>query len=85
MKLAFYVENGREQIVLTPTDEFETSMLEKLHDGSREFTVKKGAFYATRGGWTRQAKADPYIAGFSSSSDDDESTIIVLGKKEVAA
>lgn len=82
MKLAFYVENGREQIVLTPTDEFEASMLDKLHDGTREFELKRGAFYACAGGWTRQRQGDPYRTQMRPPSDNEQSTIIVLSQKE---
>ena len=64
MKIALYIEDGREQIVLTPQSKVEKDLLGKL-DGSRDFSVRKGSFYATRGGWTRHGS-------------DDESTMIVL-------
>lgn len=72
MKIALYIEDGLEQIVLTPDDgsDTEKAILNKLHDGTRELSIKKGAFYACAGGWTRHA------------ARDDSSTIIVLKKQE---
>lgn len=66
MKIALYIEDGLEQIVLTAQSETEKGILGKLHDGSRQLDIKKGAFYACNGGWTRHA------------SRDDSSTIIIL-------
>lgn len=69
MKIALYIEDGREQIVLTPQTDAEKDILAKLHDGSREFWLKKGSFYACQGGWTRQ------------QDGVDDSTIIVMEKR----
>jgi hypothetical protein len=65
MKIALYIENGLEQIVLTPESDTEKGIVGKLHDGSRELSIKAGSFYECQGGWVRQ-------------SPDDKSTIIVL-------
>lgn len=67
MKIALYIEDGLEQIVLTPESDTEKGILNKMHDGSRSIEVKKGSFYECRGGWVR-------------SSADDTSTMIVLRK-----
>ena len=67
MKIALYIEDGLEQIVLTPEGKTEEGILGKLHDGTRELSIKRGGFYACRGGWTRQRI-------------DDDSTMIVLNK-----
>lgn len=72
MKIALYIEDGLEQIVLTPESETERSILGKLHSDARELSVKRGCFYACHGGWTRQGS-------------DDDSSILVLRKREVAA
>lgn len=79
MKIALYIEDGLEQIVLTPESETEKSILAKLHDGSRSFDLKRGSFYACKGGWVRHA-AQTYTSGLYSPSEsqDDESTMIVL-------
>jgi hypothetical protein len=65
MKIALYIEEGVEQIVLTPQSENETAILGKMTDGSREMSVKSGSFYFCQGGWIRHGS-------------DDKSTIIVL-------
>lgn len=67
MKIALYIEDGREQIVLTPQTETEKGILGKLHDGTRTLNVYRGSFYQCNGGWTRHY-------------EDDRSSIIVLEK-----
>ena len=68
MKIALYIEDGLEQIVLTPDSKIEEGILGKLHDGRRSLSVVKGSFYECRGGWVRQ-------------SSDDKSTMIILRAK----
>lgn len=58
MKIALYIEDGLEQIVLTPQSDTEKAILGKLTDGSRELSIKRGEFYACQGGWTRHGSAD---------------------------
>ena len=67
MKIALYIEDGLEQIVLTPETDTEKGILGKMHDGSRELAVHKGQFYACQGGWTRHG-----------AEKADTSTIVVL-------
>lgn len=67
MKIALYIEEGREQIVLTPETNTEKSILAKMHEpNSRVMSIRKGSFYECLGGWIRHRPAD------------DESTIILL-------
>jgi hypothetical protein len=77
MKIALYIEDGLEQIVLTPESDTEKSILGKLHDGSRSLEIHRGSFYSCRGGWMRHK---PYVSSslYGRSSDDDESSMIVL-------
>ena len=75
MKIALYIEDGLEQIVLTPQSETEAGILHKLEDGSRELSIKRGAFYKCRGGWVRHKSRGPYDLP---NSDEDESVMIVL-------
>lgn len=70
MKIALYIEDGLEQIVLTPESDTEKGILGKMHDGSRELDVKKGEFYSCRGGWVRH-------------SSNDTSTFIILKAKQM--
>lgn len=72
MKTAFYIEDGREQIVLTPESDWEKSVLRLIHNGDRAMTIKQGSFYECNGGWTRNY----------STPQSDTSTIIILDKKK---
>lgn len=74
MKIALYVEDGLEQIVLTPETETERAIVGKLHDGSRDLAVHKGEFYACQGGWTRWKQN-------YGNDDNYDSTMIVLRRK----
>lgn len=69
MKIALYIEHGRDQIVLTPQSDTEKAILAKLHDSGIEMSIERGSFYACQGGWTRQ------------QSGVDESTIIVMDRR----
>ena len=66
MKIALYIEDGLEQIVLTPEGKVEKDILAKLRDGSRELSIVSGSFFECRGGWVRHGESR------------DESTMIVL-------
>lgn len=70
MKIALYIEDGLEQIVLTPEGETEKRVLGMLHDGSREMSVVRGGFYFCHGGWMRE-------------SGEQISSMIVLRRREV--
>jgi hypothetical protein len=80
VKIALYIEDGLEQIVLTPETETEKGIVRKLHDDSRTLSIKRGSFYACQGGWTRQRQVSESYYGRNSSTDDD-STMIVLRQK----
>lgn len=82
MKIALYIEDGLEQIILTPESDTEKGILGKLHDGSRELAIKSGSFYKTQGGYTRYAASYRNQWG---DTTDDESTMIILQEKEEAA
>lgn len=64
MKIALYIENSAQQIVLTPENDTEKQLLAKMH-GKTNFSIHKGSFYQCVGGWVRQGS-------------DDTSTIIRL-------
>lgn len=75
MRIAFYIEDGLEQIVLTPETDHEKKMLALLH-GGRSIEIKNGSFYHCRGGWVRHSTINYY----STQRDDDNSTIFVMTK-----
>lgn len=54
MKVALYIEEGWEQIVLTPENDTEKMVLAKLEDSNRTIEIKHGSFYECQGGWQRQ-------------------------------
>lgn len=83
MKIALYIEDGLEQIVLTPQTDTERAILSKLDDNSRSLEIKHGSFYECRGGWTRHAEAS-WSDGvmYPKERKDDESTMLVLRAKE---
>jgi hypothetical protein len=80
MKIALYIEDGLEQIVLTPESDTETVILGKLHDGSRAMTLAKGSFYDCQGGYARYT---PYwkSSAYGGNTGGDKSTMIVLRPK----
>lgn len=79
MKIALYIEDGLEQIVLTPESDTEKAILGKLHDGSRELSIMHGSFYECRGGWQRYSPSYMTSAMYSPSErQSDKSTMIVL-------
>lgn len=79
MKIALYIEDGLEQIVLTPQSDTERAILKKLRDDDRVFEIKGGSFYECRGGYMRHRQA--YYSQIESRDKDDDSTMIVLRPK----
>jgi len=77
MKIALYIEDGLEQIVLTPETDTERAIVGKLHDADRQLSVYRGEFYSCQGGWVRHARQYRTLPGLDRHSEDD-STILVL-------
>ena len=69
MKIALYIEDGLEQIVLTAQTDVEQNLLSKL-SSKRNLSIYKGSFYPCQGGWIRQK-----------DYSDDSSTILVFNEK----
>lgn len=70
MKIALYIEDGREQIVLTPETDTEKTLLKLLGPDTRTVQIQayRGGFYRCKGGWSREGR-------------DTDSTIIVLDSR----
>lgn len=66
MKIALFIEDGLEQIVLTPQSDIERSILRKLDD--RNLSIRHGDFYKNQGGWVM----------YNPHHCDHKSTILVL-------
>lgn len=73
MKIALYIEDGLEQIILSPESETERGILNKLHDGQRDVTIHRNQFFHTTGGFVRQG----------AFGDKDSSTMIVLRPRPI--
>ena len=81
MKVAFYMEDGLEQIVFTPVNESEQNMLNRMHDENRTVEIKRGSFYDTQGGWKRHGVYYGTSDYGAASDYDDKSTMVVLRPK----
>lgn len=73
MKVALCMEEGGDQIVLTPEDDRETAILGLMFSiEKRELTVKRGQFYKNQAGYFREGS-------------EKTSTILVLKRPSVGA
>ncbi len=54
MKIALYIEDGLEQVVLTPESETEKAILGKLNERPSDFAIKSGQFFRCQGGYVHQ-------------------------------
>ncbi len=58
MKTAIYIEQGITQLVLTPENDWEKSVVKSMTNGTQSVDIRMGEFYACRGGWVRHGTAD---------------------------
>lgn len=65
MRIALYMENGIDQVILTPDTDKEKAILASVFNSKSELSVKHGSFYECQGGFVRQGL-------------DKTSTILVL-------
>lgn len=79
MKIALYIEDGLEQIVLTPESETEKLLLRKLDAADRDLTIHHGSFYECRGGWLRHQAS--FHGTYDGERKSDDSTMLVLRPK----
>lgn len=75
MKIALYIEDGLEQVVLTPQTPTEKTLLGKLFDGKQLVEIKRGSFYECQGGYMRHP---------SERAQTDESVMLVLREPKAA-
>ncbi len=59
MKTAIYIEDGILQVVITPTTDFEQSVIKQIQnlDGNK-VSIHSGSFYHCQGGFFRQGYPD---------------------------
>lgn len=57
MKIAYHVEEGRQQLVLTPETKTEKALIALLGHDTQTLKVQafRGGFYACQGGWDRES------------------------------
>jgi len=55
MKVAIYIEEGATQLVLTPENDWENSVIKALKTGEQTVGVNYGGFYFCQGGWFRES------------------------------
>lgn len=78
MRIALYIEDGREQIVLTPETKIEKAILARLTDDTSIVSIKRGSFYDCMGGWTRHRPSYSYDTMFGTKESSDDSTMLVI-------
>ena len=48
MKTAIFIQEGDTQLVLTPENKFEETIVKNIHDGKQEVTITRRSFYGRR-------------------------------------
>jgi hypothetical protein len=72
MKTSIWVENGLTQLVLTPENEWEKSVINAVEEAGDKVSIMRGGFYECRGGWTRQSTTnDSLILVIDFRTEDD--------------
>lgn len=80
MKTAIYIEDGRQQVVLTPETKTEEAVCEALEKRVAQLNIYRGEFYACQGGWTRQREIN--TSSLYGMPGKPDSLIIVLDDAE---
>ena len=78
VKTAIYIEQGREQIVLTPENDLEKSVLDKIIHRTPAVSFFQGSFYNCQGGWIRHG----YHFEDTPHNKEEVSLIILLDEKK---
>lgn len=68
MKTAVYIDDDRTQIALTPENEFEKDVLNKVYDNRLDAAICSGRFYDCQGGFTRRSSDCNQITDYSEKS-----------------
>jgi len=83
MKTAIYIQDGVQQVVLSPENDFEKKALDIFHQGEKDFEIYRGSFYECQGGWIRFQPNQIVNSMFNeySSGSSDDSTIVIARNK----
>lgn len=78
MEIAIVIKNGRTQIVLTPENKWETSVISSI---AMETSAKvaRGSFYDCRGGWTREGSTEESLIFVLDSRPEKPREVILSG------
>lgn len=71
MKIAIYFEENTKQVIFTPENEYETSIVKQFEEDEIDLSIKFGSFYNCTGGWVREGL-------------DKNSLMIILSRKHNA-
>lgn len=74
MKTAIFIKEDRQQVVLTPENEWERKICKMIEEDKKTLNVYYGQFVDVEGGWTMH-NTTQY------RGEDEDSLIIVLDKK----
>lgn len=77
MKTAVYIEDGVEQVVLTPETPFEETVIKKFCNAPLTVKLFAGSFYDCRGGWTRQSEVNAFQAAFRVEYGNTDKSLIL--------
>lgn len=80
MKTAIYIEDGRTQLVLTPENDWEKSVVSAIELGSQNVSIQRGSFYECRGGWVRESSGQESLiirTGMNAKDEHGISTVRV--------
>ncbi len=79
MESTLVIQNNVYQIVLTPQNDIEKTILNLINKNEVNQTIKVGNFNDCKGGWIRYF---PSFRGFDSDENSIESLMIILKEKE---
>lgn len=79
MKVAIYIDDGIQQVVLTPENEWEKTLVKSIHQKPQEVRFHEGGFYECQGGWVRQEKVYQSMYGIDR---EPKSLIMVITEKK---
>lgn len=73
MRTAIYIEDGVVQLVLTPEDAFEQSLIGSFEGKPLETTVRMGSFYECAGNYLRQGSERSLIIKTAAQVENETS------------
>jgi len=53
VKCALYIDEGVQQVIITPETDFERNMVKTIENKKQDVSIQYGSFYGCQGGWTR--------------------------------